>query len=101
MEEWQWLNLYKNTFMKYSKTKTIKYDEQNLDIYLYLLDKRFITTTHMQDLKPCFPKCKIKNLDDYWILIYSPTYLNSEYAFDNLMRNYLLAPLEYFVKLVR
>ena len=101
MEEWLALSLYKNTFMRYSKTKTIKVDEQPMEIYLYLLDKRFIMTKNVQNLKPCFPKCKIKNLDDYWILIYSPTYLNSEYAFDNLMRNYLLAPLEYFVKLVR
>lgn len=101
MEEWQWLNLYKNTFMKFSKTKIIKYEDQPMEIYLYLLDKRFITTKILSNLKPCFPKCKLKDLDDYWILIYSPTYLNSNYAFDNLMRNYLLVPLEYFVELVR
>ena len=101
MEEWQWNQLYINSLLKYSTTKRIKYEDTYLDIYKYLLDRRFVRKTSIEELKIVFPKCKIKDTDKYWYIIYSSGYLNNNYIFNALSSYGLIVSLSEFINIVR
>lgn len=101
MENWQYLILYKNSLLRYSKTLELKTSNGVITVYKYLLDKRFIRKCSLDSLEFIFRKCKIKNNDSYWYIIYSPIYLNNEYVFDNLDRYKLIKSLEEFIEIVR
>ena len=98
MEMWQVPILYKNSFMKYSKTIQIKIRDKDVDVHRYLLDKRFVKLS-LEDLKSVFEKCKIKE-DDYWFIIYSAIYLNNDYVFNNLSsQGFIVSPKD-FIEIV-
>lgn len=100
MENWQYLTLYQNSLLRYSKSLEINTSNKTINVYKYLLDKRFIRKISLSTLEFIFPKCKIKN-DDYWYIIYSPTYLNNKYVYENLDRYRILVSLEDFIQIVR
>ena len=92
--------LYINSLLHFSKTKPFKINGMKVDLNIYLLDKRFLLTRDLDEIQCCFPKCKLKHLDKYWIIIYSSGYLNNNYAYQNLLKSRLIVPVTVFLKIV-
>lgn len=93
--------LYRNSLLHFSKTKSIKVEDKYIDVNLTLLDKRFITFhTDPEVLKPVLPYCILKNIDDYWIGIYSSYFLNYTVLFNKLLEAQLIVDVDIFLEIV-
>lgn len=94
-------DLYINSFMHFAKKKSFIIYDKPTELNVYLLDKRFITTNDLDKFQYSFPKCKLKHLDDYWIVIYSSYYLNNFEIFKDLTLRNLIVSVETFIRIVK
>ena len=62
--------IYINSFLHYKDKKQFKIDGEDKEAYIYLLDKRFLKTKDIEEIKLYFQYCKVKDLDDYYYIIY-------------------------------
>ena len=90
-------NSYFHSFMHFVKSKDIDYKGAKLKIYVYLLDKRFITTSNIDIIKNfyLFKRCKVKD-DTCFYIIYSANEFNFYEIFNVLLNSNLLVPIDNF-----
>lgn len=51
-------------------------------------------------MKPILPYCILKNIDDYWIGIYSSYFLNYTALFNKLLESQLIVDVDRFLEIV-
>lgn len=92
--------LYMNSYLHFSKKKPVEIQGEIKDICVNLLDRRFVTTSVLEELQQAFPYCKLKILDDYWIGVYSSYPLNQSKIFYYLLDKGLIISLSDFIKMI-
>ena len=91
---------YINSFIHYRDKEYRKINDDDKVIYTYLLDKRFLKTKDLYELEKYFQYCKLKNLDDYYFMIYTLFPLNQSKLFYLLLDKDIILSIQEFIKLV-
>lgn len=92
--------IYMNSFIHYKDKTNINVYGKNIEVYLYLLDKRFIKCDIFK-IHQSLPNCKIKDLDDYWYLIYSSNPINIKNIFEYFLSNDIIISVYDFITMLR
>lgn len=99
--------IYENSYLHYSTTKSTYIDNSIagiqigdiIDVHVYLLDKRFLLTSNLEEIKVFFPYCKVIDLDDYYYKIISPRIIDKHTKFIELLSNNILININEFIKI--
>lgn len=92
--------IYINSFLHYKDKKQFKIDEEDKEAYIYLLDKRFLKTKDIEEIKLYFQYCKVKDLDDYYYIIYTFIPLNQSNIFYLLSEKNIILSIQEFIRLL-
>lgn len=92
--------LYMNSYIHFSRKKNFDINGEIRELCISFLDKRFLTTKDLDEIQISFPYCKLKNLDDYYIEIYSYYPINHKQMFYNLLEKGIIISIEEFVNLL-
>ena len=92
--------IYINSFLHYKDKKQFKIDGEDKEVYIYLLDKRFLKTKDIEEIKLYFQYCKVKDLDDYYYIIYTFIPLNKSNIFYLLSEKNIILSIQEFIRLL-
>ena len=91
---------YINSFIHYRNKEYKKINDEDKQIITYLLDKRFLKNKNIDELSEYFSYCKLKDLDNYYIMIYTLFPLNQSKLFYLLLDRDIILSIQEFIKLV-
>lgn len=93
--------IYKNSYLHFCRTKEVKNlsNNQMIEVYVYALDKRFTLTNNVDVIQGVFSKCKVKDLDEYYYIIYSLFPLSKDKYFYILEEKSIILNINDFIEM--
>lgn len=92
--------LYMNSYLHYCKKKEFDIDGIMTELHISLLEKRFLNTINLDTIQLCFPYCKLKDLDKYYIQVISYRPINQKSMFYNLLEKNIIISIEEFINML-